>query len=88
MILKHRPSGGGDGIARTDILKLILSKEENKENQKSEIENDSGNKELRTAPVKLSFDNTIGDNTIQTGSQTYNIVNNSLGRNESLSKYS
>lgn len=76
LILKHRPTGGGDGHARTDILKHILSKEDNKENEEDDPNVSS---EFKSAPIKLSFDNTLlNDHTNHIGSQTYNVKTNSL----------
>lgn len=89
LILKHRPSGGGDGIPRTDILKHILSKDDNKENQKdiNEIDLIVSN-ELKSAPLKLNFDNTLDDHIKHIGSQTYNLANMSTVRNDSsIGKY-
>lgn len=89
LILKHRPSGGGDGIPRTDILKHILSKDENKENQTDGNESELNvSKELKSAPLKLNFESTLDEHTNHIGSQTYNIGNNSIVRNDSsVGKY-
>lgn len=89
LILKHRPSGGGDGIPRTDILKHILSKDENKENQKDGNETALNvSTDLKSAPLKLNFDNTLDDHTNHIGSQTYNIGSSSTVRNDSsIGKY-
>lgn len=87
MILKHRPNAGGDSITRTDILKHILSKDENKENQKDGNETDLNvSNELKTAPHRLNFDNTLDDHTNHIGSQTYNTGNNFSLRNDSIGK--
>lgn len=63
LVLKHRPSSGGDGSAsKTDILKHISFSDDNKENKadanKSDLKtsNDAG-----VAPLRLNFDNTIDE---------------------------
>lgn len=85
--MKHRPSGGGDGIARTDILKHILSKDENKENQiNGNVTALNDSNELKTTSFNLNFDNTLDDHTNPIGSQTYNLGNNSFIQNDSIGK--
>lgn len=87
LVLKQRPSNSGDssspGLMRTDILKHILSPEENKDSSKegARIESTVPN-DLRTVPLRLNFDNTVNETkNASAQSQTFKIIANGIDKN-------
>lgn len=66
LVLKQRPSSGGDGsspgLMRTDILKHILGPDEEKDVTRENIRTESiVQNDLRSTPLRLNFDNTMNE---------------------------
>ncbi|XP_018566135.1 nuclear pore complex protein Nup98-Nup96 [Anoplophora glabripennis] len=85
LVLKQRPNMSGEGnspgLMRTDILKHLFSPDENSNSENNRIESAVQN-DLRTTPLRLTFDNTINETkNASVQSSTHKAVVHSVDKN-------